>query len=107
MDELKIEDVRRIFQEGNVLWSVHALERMQQRNITKSDVDNAISNGTIIEQYPDAFPYPACLIFGISLNDKILHVVSGCNGKFIKLITVYYPDDEKFDKSGKIRRERN
>ena len=31
--------------------------------------------GEIIEDYPDDFPHPSCLVFGYAVNNKIIHVV--------------------------------
>ncbi len=42
-----------------------------------------------------------------SLNEQILHVVCGSNGSLVKIITAYFPDDEKFDASGEKRKEQN
>ena len=107
MNELYLDDLRKLCENGSVAWSVHALERLQERGISKSDVMNAIYRGKIIEQYPDAFPYPACLILGVSVNEQIVHVVCGSNGSIVKIITAYFPDDEKFDESGEKRKEQN
>ena len=43
-------------------WYKHALERMQERDISRRDVKNRIMQGEIIEDYPDDFPHPSCLI---------------------------------------------
>lgn len=107
MNEIKLETLRKLCEKGNVIWSVHALERMQEREITKSDVFNAIRNGKIIEEYPKAFPYPACLVLGVNINEQILHVVCGSNGVIVKMITAYYPDENKFDENGEARKENN
>ena len=107
MNELNLETLRKLCDSDNVAWSVHAMERLQERGISKRDILNVFYHGKIIEQYPGAFPYPACLILGSSLNESILHVVCGSNGSLIKIITAYYPDEEKFDESGENRKEQN
>ena len=35
---------------------------MQERDISRADVKNGIATGEIIEDYPDDFPNPSCLI---------------------------------------------
>ena len=52
-------------------------------------------SGEIIEQYPDDFPFPSCLIYGVDANDKILHVVASDEGTASRITTVYYPSTEK------------
>ena len=107
MNELNIELLRKLCNDGSVIWSVHAMERIQERGITKTDVTTVINTGKIIEQYPDSFPYPACLILGTDNKENNLHIVIGCNGSIIKIITAYYPNEDKFDSSGEKRKENN
>lgn len=45
MEKLKIETLQKLCKNSNIVWSVHALERMQEREISKSDVLNVIMNG--------------------------------------------------------------
>ena len=49
---------------------------MQERDISRADVKKCVLEGEIIEDYPDDFPHPSCLIFGYTINDKIIHVVN-------------------------------
>ena len=57
----------------------HRLERMQERDISRADVKNGIATGEIIEEYPEDYPNPSCLIFGYTVNNRILHIVAGCD----------------------------
>ena len=52
-------------------------------------------DGEIIEDYPDYWLNPACLIFGYSVNNKILHVVVGIDD-YIHILTAYFLDKTKF-----------
>ena len=60
----------------------------------------------IIEDYPDDFPHPSCLIFGYTVNNKIIHVVVSMDKESIGIITVYYPSTEKFESDLKTRKGR-
>ena len=75
-----------------------------ERDIQRDDVKNCIQNGEIIEDYPDDFPNPSCLIFGMTLANKILHVVAGSDGTYLYIITAYYPSADKFEPDMKTRR---
>lgn len=103
--KLTIELLRELCQNRQVLFSVHSLERLQERGIYRKDIVNVIMMGEIIEDYPDDYPYPSCLIFGASINNQILHVICGCNGEFITIITAYYPTTDKFEADLKTRKE--
>ena len=81
------------------------MERMQERDISRADVKHAIADGEIIEDYPNDFPNPSCLIFGYTVGGKILHVVAGCDGTAVYIITAYYPDTRKFNSDLRTRKE--
>ena len=65
---------------------------------------NAIDNGEIIEQYPDDFPFPSCLILGISVKNEYIHVVVSMNEEKIYLITAYIPTSDKWEADFKTRK---
>lgn len=64
----------------------------------------AISNGEIIEQYPDDYPFPSCLIRGIADN-KVLHIVTSISDEIMYVITAYIPDALRWDHEFRIRKE--
>ena len=61
--------------------------------------------GEIIEQYPDDYPFPSCLIFGYSVNNRIIHVVMSDEGTSSRTITAYFPDPEKWESDYRTRKE--
>lgn len=100
-----IEDFRKINKSENIVISLHGQLRLNERNITVDDVMNAIDNGEIIEQYPDDFPFPSCLILGLSINDVYIHIVVSMNDDKIYLITAYIPDTDKWEADLKNRKQ--
>ena len=102
---MNIEELKAYINNGKIMWTTHCLQRMGERDIKRADVKNCIINGEIIEQYPDDFPNPSCLIFGVTLNNKILHVVAGCDNINLYIITAYYPTTDKFESDLKTRRK--
>ena len=102
---MNLEIYQKLCMESKILWTQHCLQRMQERNISRADVKNGIVTGEIIEDYPDDYPNPSCLIFGYTINDKIIHVVAGSDGKYIYIITAYFPNTIKFENDFKTRRK--
>ena len=90
--------------DSNIKWAKHCLERMQERDISISDVESCLQTGEIIEYYPDDFPHPSCLIYGHTKENKILHIVVGSDGNTIFFITAYFPSTDKFEKDLKTRK---
>ena len=107
-----IEDIRKaIKNKCQIEYTIHCLERMFSRGISRSDVIDCIETGELIEDYPlDKFntsekSFPSCLILGIRISDsKRLHVVVGYNNDKILIISVYYPDLEHWLEDYKTRR---
>lgn len=101
---IDIKEVKRLCGQSKIKWSGHASARIQQREISREDVINCIMNGEIIEQYPDYWLNPACLIFGCSVDNKIIHVVIGLDD-YVHIVTAYFPDEGNFEPDMKTRRK--
>ena len=87
-------------------WTNHILLRIFQRGISIDDVTHALETGEIIERYPEDYPYPSYLIFGVTVKNAWLHVVCGIGIDALHLITAYYPDPECWESDGKTRKEK-
>lgn len=83
----------------------HILMRFQQRNISYEEIKEAIYNGEIIEEYPNDYPYPSCLILGITLKNRVLHVVVGIGESKLWFITAYEPETGQWDSGYRVRKE--
>ena len=105
MQVLDILELRKLCTPKNIRITLHAAKRLEQRGIFLSDVMACIMSGEIIEQYPDDYPYPSCLILGLSLDDKFLHVVIGHHETELFLITAYFPSSDKWEDDFKTRKE--
>jgi hypothetical protein len=71
--------------------SFHAEKERYAEDITISDLEAAIYNGEILEDYPDDARGPSCLVLGYSKNRPI-HIVCGYTPiKWLRIITVYIP----------------
>ena len=84
----------------------HARQRLFERGITINDIMACIEHGEIIKQYEDDKPFPSCLILGMSVNNRYIHVVVSHDDEFIYLITAYYPNAEVWESDFKTRKER-
>lgn len=88
------------------IYRLHAIERMFERDISETEVEDAVKNGIVIESYPDDRPYPSFL----SLFDKgktSLHVVYALDEeKTAIIITVYRPDPSVWETDLRTRKEK-
>lgn len=85
-------------------FSGHAIRRMFERRINEEDVLQVVRHGKVIIEYADDKPYPSYLLLGYP-RDTPLHVVIGVepSTRHARVITVYIPDDFKWDVSYSVR----
>lgn len=106
MNKINIDKIKLLVKEEKIRWTNHIMIRLLQRNISQDDIIKAILNGQIIEEYENDYPYPSCLIFGTTLNKKVLHIVCGTNENEVWIITAYYPDSMEWNSDFKTRKEK-
>ena len=101
---MNINDIRNLCDLGVYRWTEHIIDRIAKRNISRDDVKQALISGEIIEDYPDDYPYPSCLIFS-KVNNNPLHVVCGIGNNELWLITTYYPSLNGWHDDYRTRKE--
>jgi hypothetical protein len=76
-----------------LVFRVHAVQRMAERQISVEDVRAIVQTGEVIRDYPDDRPYPSRLMLGWR-GTRPLHVVAADNhdAQETIIITVYEPD---------------
>jgi len=87
--KVKINLIQEGIKQGEYRFTIHALERCIERNISPNEIREAILNGEIIEYYPQDKYGPSCLICGITKKNRFLHVL--CSLKPVWIITSYDP----------------
>lgn len=105
METLNIEKIKQLVNDGKLRWTNHIAMRLLQRKINQEDVEYALLNGEIIENYEDDYPYPSCLVLGLNKANEYIHVVCGSNGMELWLITAYYPNQAEWEDDLKTRKE--
>ena len=87
-----------------LVFRLHALQRMFQREISNDDVKRTIESGEVIENYPNDEPYPSRLTLGF-VDDRPIHVVFAENSEEneIIVVTVYEPNPTKWEQDFKRR----
>jgi len=98
------ENIIEALEIGNIEWRRHALERMLERGISRSEVKITLRNGEIIENYETDVPFESALFFYI--GSKPIHVVASLDEvtKTIFIITAYVPSTTHFYEDLKTRR---
>ena len=95
--------ITKAIEEKRISATVHAINRMHERNIMIDDILEAIIIGEVIEEYHDDYPYPSCLIIGICMG-RIMHVVCSFSDP-VHIITAYEPNDREWNDDFRTRRK--
>jgi len=88
-----------------LIFRVHAVQRMFERNISVKKVSQVLQSGETIEDYTSEMPEPSRLILGLQ-GKRPFHMVTSENptANEITIITVYIPDPEKWNKDFRSRK---
>lgn len=89
----------------DLIFRIHAVQRMFERDISVKDVRWVTSEGAVIEDYPEDTPFPSRLICGWC-EGRPIHVVVAINEEegSVIVVTVYEPDLDKWDEDLSRRR---
>lgn len=92
-----IELIRELFRRREYEYSLHALDQSILRRISTREIEEAVENGEIIEEYPADKYGPSCLIFGFTNAGRPLHVQCTYPQRNpAKVITLYQPDPDQW-----------
>jgi len=88
-----------------LVFRVHAIQRMFQREIAADDVRHVLATGDVIERYPADTPYPSYLTLGWR-GARPIHVVAADDAasKETIIITVYEPESEQWESDFRRRK---
>jgi hypothetical protein len=89
----------------SLIYRIHARQSMFARSITDECVEHIVQNGEVIEDYPQAFPFPAKLLLGWC-NGRPIHVVAAedRSKQLVIVITAYEPALNRWERDMKTRR---
>jgi hypothetical protein len=100
---MEISEIRKSIIEKRFRYTKHGVEQRINRRITGEEIEQAISNGEIIEDYPSDKYGPSCLIYGKTKAGKALHIQIALR-PIISIVTVYQPNPQEWI-NGKVRRK--
>ena len=102
---MDISDVKERVKHGRYRISFSHTEKLRQRKIEIRELEEAVSTGEIIEDYPTDPRGPSCLILGYTQGDRPLHIVCGIMEAELLVITAYEPNLEEWEPDWKTRRQ--
>jgi hypothetical protein len=92
---MDIGEIKSKVRANEYVYTHHADVDRRLDNLTFSQIEEALLNGKILEQYPDTGRGESCLILGFA-KDQPIHVVCGRRGEKVAVVTVYIPRPPRF-----------
>ncbi len=87
-------------------YSAHAEYERQRDKIPLTEVETAIINGEVLEDYPTDLRGASCLILGYASQGYPIHIVCGTTkANILRIITVYIPTLPKWIDARTRRRQ--
>jgi hypothetical protein len=87
-----------------LIFRIHAIQQMFARDISEVEVRAVLEDGEVIEENPDALPYPSRLVLGW-VDQRPIHVLaSHPDATTIVVITVYEPDRARWQNGFRRRK---
>jgi hypothetical protein len=97
LDTAAILDLlKRAVDERQVKISLHAAEEALAEEITRREIEAVMLNAELLEDYPDWWLGPSCLVRGQTDLGRDLHIVASYSGLPVTIITVYEPRPPKW-----------
>jgi hypothetical protein len=92
-----IRELRSKIADGLFEFSEHAADQSIIRHVSVQEIREAFANSQIIEDYPDDKYGPSCLVLGLTLEDRPLHILcSHPSRPLVKIVTLYEPDPDQW-----------
>jgi len=102
-----INDIREKIAAGSFEFSKHAVDQTILRGISVQEIRDSIQTGEVIEDYADDKYGPSCLIFGMTADNRPLHIQCSYPLRpLVKIVTIYEPDENLW-KDHKVRKQQN
>ena len=92
---MDIDQIKEKVRNNQYMYSYHAEIERKLDKLTFAQVEVALLNSRILEQYADTGRGESCLVVGFA-EEIPIHAVCGWRGEKIVLITVYVPRPPKF-----------
>jgi hypothetical protein len=91
---MQLADIQEAILANRARVTDHADEEAQADGLTLAEISFSALGGEIVEDYPNAKPYPACLIYGQTGDGEPVHSVWAYNenSRWAVPITVYRPE---------------
>jgi hypothetical protein len=95
MPSIDLAALRQAVQENRYLITTHALRRMGLRRISQEEMKLVLTQGDVVEEYPDNLPDPKVLLMA-HIREEPLYVSCAFDGRYAYIVTVHWYDPTRW-----------
>lgn len=92
---MDITQIKAKIRNNQYAYSHHAEIERKAQDLTFAQIEQALLNSEILEEYSDTGRGPSCLLVGFA-GETPIHTVCGWRGEKLVIVTVYIPRPPKF-----------
>ncbi|MGQ9501528.1 MAG: DUF4258 domain-containing protein [Anaerolineae bacterium] len=99
--------IRKKATEHRIKWTRHALNELAAEPISVGDVESALQQAEVIEDYPHLRRFlPDCLVLAFISPERPIHCIVAINDSqdYILIITVYRPTAQEWKNDWRTRK---
>lgn len=103
-----ITDQVRVASTKEILFLPHAIRQMNklERMISAREVVEIVTQGEVIEDYPEDVRGHSCLMAGETAEGRTVHVVCSPKDDYLAIITAYIPVPTEWNETKRKRRRK-
>ncbi len=98
--------IKRCVREEKIKWTYHVNMRMTGRYISRKAIIESVNNYETIEENPKDKYLPTYLVYS-RYDNRVMHILfaTDVEGDNVRIVTSYYPNQEKWKEDLKTRRK--
>ena len=95
--EVLLAAIREAFDSRRYVLTLYAVRQAEERKIAIQELEEAVrsADAEIIENYLEDERGPSCLLLGVTMNGRVLHIQLS-HPPAVWVITAYEPSDDKW-----------
>lgn len=103
---MAIREEVKIAAQKRLLFLAHAIRQMSrpQKMVSSHEVEAVVTQGELIEDYPNDPRGHSCLMLGFGDAGRAVHVVCSPKDEYLAIITAYLPDPAQWSEDFRRRR---
>lgn len=105
IEEEMLQFIQDCVRHKKIIWTYHVNLRLEQRSVPREAILESVNSYEIIEEYPQDKYFPSCLVYAEFKKESVhIQFAIDQNNKNVRIVTIYRPTLDKWEKDFKTRK---